>query len=51
VKSVAVVRGSNGVVVADWRRFGRPSVEVSGWKTRVVVVEVFGIQFSVFHAL
>jgi len=42
VESVAVVGGSDSVGVADWRRFGQPSIGVGGWKTtRVVVVEVF----------
>jgi len=30
---VTVVEGSDGVGVADWRRFGWPLVGVGGWKT------------------
>jgi len=49
---VVVVGGFDDAGVADWRCFGRPSVGVGGWKTtRVVVVKVFGIQFSVFQGL
>jgi len=39
VESVAVVGGSDGAGVTDWRGFGQPSVGMGGWKTtRVVVV-------------
>jgi len=51
VEGVAVVGDSDDIRVAGWRRFGRPSVGVGGWKTSSIVVEVSIIYFFVFYRL